>query len=81
MLDDGVRGDEEGVGLAEEFVEVVGVGVKGHITSGTRVVYAGMVGRSDSVTFLVGLPLSSFLPLTFSSLLTYLKGEIAMDPK
>jgi hypothetical protein len=40
-----------------------------------------MVGRSDSVTFLAGLPLSSFLPLTFSSLLTYLKGEIAMDPK
>jgi hypothetical protein len=74
-------GTRRGLGLAEEFVEVVGVGVKGHITSGTRVVYAGMVGRSDSVTFLVGLPLSSFLPLTFSSLLTYLKGEIAMDPK
>lgn len=30
-----MRGDEEGVGLAEEFVEVVGVGVKGHISSGT----------------------------------------------
>lgn len=68
MLDDGVRGNEEGSWSGGGVCESVGVGVEGHITSGPRVGYAGIVGGPGilalglSVTSSVGLCWPSSLP-------------------